>query len=59
MKGESMSALKLARLICEHAEDVHDDIDMGTVTSATVKAAKAMREETMALVDKLMERGRL
>lgn len=59
MKGESTNILKLARLICEHAEDVHDDIDMGTVTSATVKAAKAMREETMALVDKLMERGRL
>lgn len=56
MKGESMDALRLSRLICEHAEDVYDDIDMGTVTSATVKAAKTMREEAMALVDKLMER---
>lgn len=56
MKGESMSALKLARLICDKADAVYDDMESGTVTLGTIKTAKSMREEAISLVDKLLER---
>ena len=58
MKGESMDALKLARLICDKADAVYDDMESGTVTLGTIKTAKSMREEAIVLVDKLLERKR-
>lgn len=57
MRGEQMELPKLARLLCEHAENVFDDVDMGTITAATLREARAVREEAISLVDKLNERN--